>query len=67
MAPHRPIRIVSRQSSQDHYKMLDLRCNHTKHVLDKIYAFNLVCRLELAFPYLFCRKFRESRMFLRFF
>ena len=36
-------------------------------IFDKIYAYNLVCRLEVAFPCLFCQKLRENRMFLRFF
>ena len=36
-------------------------------IFDKIYACNLVCRLELAFPYLFCQKSHENRMFLRSF
>ena len=31
-----------------------------------MYACNLVCTLKLAYPYLFCQKFRENRMFLRF-
>ena len=38
-----------------------------KKIFDKIFAWNLVCRLELAFPYFFYRKIRENRMFLRFF
>ena len=33
---------------------------------DTIYACNLECGLELAFPYLFCQQSRENRMFLRF-
>ena len=35
-------------------------------IFDKKYAYNLVCRLELAFLYLFCQTFCENRMFLRF-
>ena len=36
---------------------------------DKVYASNLVCKslVKLSFPYLFCKKSRENRMFLRFF
>ena len=33
-------------------------------IFDKMYARNLVRRLELAFPYLFCRIPREHHMFL---
>ena len=35
-------------------------------IFDKIYACNLESRLGLAFPYLFCQNFGETRMFLRF-
>ena len=35
-------------------------------MFDKKYACNLVCRLELAIPCLFCQKFRENCMFPHF-
>ena len=41
--------------------------NRITKIFDKIYACNLVRRLELTFPYVFYRKFHENRMFLRFF
>ena len=39
----------------------------SKFLVETRYACNLVCRLDLALSYVFCRKFRENRMFLRFF
>ena len=36
-------------------------------VFDKIFACNLVCGLELAFPYFFCQTSLDNCMFLRYF
>ena len=36
-------------------------------IFDKIYACNLVCRLELEFPCLFCRKLKQKIDFCLFF
>ena len=38
----------------------------TTKIFDKVYACNMVCGLELAFPYLLCQNAHKNRMFLRF-